>query len=490
MSGTESSSDPAVDVLDSVVNEFLSENDEPSGAETWNPKEFELTMDGKINKFKAPVRQHHYTLEVNEAAGSADLQSQEVLQSESVITSMPLCNSVSGRIVQLFKSIDADNSGEITVDDFDLLVEDDSDMVAETWAKLADSFDADNDGSITLEEFRLGFKGYGIESQIDAVIGFEAPFDWTIADWSTEIARVMNKSVLMECRILGGWFAQFDGKKGELKTVASAVERAEDAVLMAMYLTNEAETQIHKLFDVLDKDGNGVLEAMDFAVMSKNPGTTGLWEEVKAHFDEDGDESITIDEFKRHIVNTVCEKIPLGSIPRKDWTWRQVIARLSTWANSMVMEQCRELCDYTLYGEYGTADADKEDAGYTELMSQFGCGHRLGEPAFPGGEPYNVEEDLTTGLSASFGALQASEGPAAFTLGGPMALAPGQAPPPPPPAFVAPPPAAGPPVGAPPQQIMFPYGPPQMQQPPANNMQIQIGQDPRTCITITFPSHG
>jgi Ca2+-binding EF-hand superfamily protein len=75
---------------------------------------------------------------------------------------------------------------------------------------------------------------------------------------------------------------------------------------------------------MLDTDGNGTLEASDFAVMSKNAGTADLWNELKENFDENGDEQISFDEFKRHIANTVAAKIPLGSIPRKDWTWRQV----------------------------------------------------------------------------------------------------------------------------------------------------------------------
>ena len=75
---------------------------------------------------------------------------------------------------------------------------------------------------------------------------------------------------------------------------------------------------------MLDTDGNGTLEASDFAVMAKNAGTADLWNQLKENFDENGDEQISLDEFKRHIADTVCVKIPLGSIPRKDWSWRQV----------------------------------------------------------------------------------------------------------------------------------------------------------------------
>ena len=42
---------------------------------------------------------------------------------------------------------------------------------------------------------------------------------------------------------------------------------------------------------------------------------------LKANFDSDGDESITFDEFSQRVVTTVSERVSVGSIPRKDWTW-------------------------------------------------------------------------------------------------------------------------------------------------------------------------
>ena len=93
-------------------------------------------------------------------------------------------------------------------------------------------------------EFRVGFKGYGIESVIDSSINFEAPFDWTVQNWSDEIARVMNFSVKRECAVLRGWFSQFDGSSGELRTVASRAERNEDRLLLAIYMDAESEKQV------------------------------------------------------------------------------------------------------------------------------------------------------------------------------------------------------------------------------------------------------
>ena len=57
-----------------------------------------------------------------------------------------------------------------------------------------------------------------------------------------------------------------------MRSIASRAERNEDRVLLAVYMDAESERQIHRLFDMLDSDGNGTLEAQDFAVMSKNPG--------------------------------------------------------------------------------------------------------------------------------------------------------------------------------------------------------------------------
>ena len=53
-------------------------------------------------------------------------------------------------IAQLFKSIDADNSGELDEDDFIKLMADDVEAVAETWRQLAVKFDADGDDTVTM----------------------------------------------------------------------------------------------------------------------------------------------------------------------------------------------------------------------------------------------------------------------------------------------------------------------------------------------------
>jgi Ca2+-binding EF-hand superfamily protein len=60
-------------------------------------------------------------------------------------------------------------------------------------------------------------------------------------------------------------------------------------------MDSEAERQIHRLFGMLDTDGNGTLEAVDFAVMSKNPGTAKLWNQLKENFDANGDESVRME---------------------------------------------------------------------------------------------------------------------------------------------------------------------------------------------------
>ena len=97
-------------------------------------------------------------------------------------------------------------------------------------------------------EFREGFKSYGIEAVLDSCINFEAPFYWTISDWSREIARVFNASVKRECQVLRGWFAQFDGSRSELRTVASRVERLQDQILLGIYMDPASETQVRGVY--------------------------------------------------------------------------------------------------------------------------------------------------------------------------------------------------------------------------------------------------
>lgn len=79
---------------------------------------------------------------------------------------------------------------------------------------------------------------------LDSVINFEAPFDWTVEDWSGEIARIFNASVKRECQVLRGWFSQFDGSRSEMKSMATRAERNEDRVLLAIYMDPIAETQV------------------------------------------------------------------------------------------------------------------------------------------------------------------------------------------------------------------------------------------------------
>ena len=71
-------------------------------------------------------------------------------------------------IVQLFKSIDTDGSGELTIEDFEkVMVDEDPEEVAEKWGKLAKHFDEDSDGVVTIDEFRLGFKVQWLGHQLD-----------------------------------------------------------------------------------------------------------------------------------------------------------------------------------------------------------------------------------------------------------------------------------------------------------------------------------
>lgn len=88
----------------------------------------------------------------------------------------------------------------------------------------------------------------------------------------------------------------------------------------------------------------------------------------------------------------------------------QVIARLTEWASRMVKEQCREILMYSVCGEYSSIPVGDEEidggsvsANFKQVLSEFGCGAALGEPAFPGGEPAGSTSRGTAALSTSFG---------------------------------------------------------------------------------------
>ena len=51
--------------------------------------------------------------------------------------------------------------------------------------------------------------------------------------------------------------------------------------MMVVYQNEESISQLKALFDLMDKDKNGTLDAADFAVMSKNPETASFWDELK-----------------------------------------------------------------------------------------------------------------------------------------------------------------------------------------------------------------
>lgn len=390
---------------------------------TWDKAGFATLADGSRNPAEPlgpQAGQHHYQLTVNPYEGTADLKKRDELDAEAVIAAVELELGTSGVIVQLFKTIDTDGSGELTIEDFEKVMGDeDQEEAAEKWDKLAKHFDEDSDGIVTLDEFRLGFKGFGIEAKLDTEIGFEAPYTWTVKQWIAELQSVLNRSVVDQCKAIGGWFSQFDGKMAEVRSAATQAEKEADTMLMVIYMNQATELQIHRLFELMDQDDNGVLEAADFAIMSKNSGTSNFWAQLKANFDANGDDCITFDEFKAHIASTVCERIEVGSIPRKDWTWRQVIGRLTEWSNRMVQEQCREIFDYMAHGEYGhTTNEDVAESGISANAVNFGCGSKLGDPAFPGGEPEPQYNNAGGQLIDAFGAPTAPDGSVPSTFRG------------------------------------------------------------------------
>ena len=47
-----------------------------------------------------------------------------------------------------------------------------------------------------------------------------------------------------------------------MRAKSNATERAKDPTLLVIYQSKEATAQLRKLFDLMDKDGNGSLEAV------------------------------------------------------------------------------------------------------------------------------------------------------------------------------------------------------------------------------------
>merc|ERR1740117_1142265 len=192
----------------------------------------------------APTGDAHYEIEIDHEAGTATLSERAVVDVTASIATMKLTNSANGAIVNLFKSIDADGSGDIESADFAKMAGDDEEFANEGWNKLESHFDVDGDGSITMDEFRFGLKGFGMKVALESEIGFEAPHYWTLNQWIAEIQSVFNKSVASETSKLSGWFQQYDGKKSAMRAKSNKAERSQDPTMMVIYQNDDSVTQL------------------------------------------------------------------------------------------------------------------------------------------------------------------------------------------------------------------------------------------------------
>ena len=186
-------------------------------------------------------------------------------------------------VLELFKAIDANLDGSLTQEDFSNFgkTTGNEEYAAEAWLKLAAKFDDDNDGSITLEEFHNGLKYVGLMSAMSGTLDFVAPADWTMEQWCNEFSGVLSRSVAKECAHLKGWFQSYDGVKSAMRSKTTKAERQHNTAVATIPLHAESQAQLGALFNVLDADSSGTLEAADFATLSKNEGTATFWNELK-----------------------------------------------------------------------------------------------------------------------------------------------------------------------------------------------------------------
>lgn len=284
--------------------------------------------------------------------------------------SVVLSTAAVAAVLELFDAIDGNNDGTLTSEDFDELASD-ADFGAEGWARLQARFDLDGDGLVTKDEFVCVLKGLGLRKVLNAQLEFTAPARWTLVQWCNELSELVSIAVQNECAALRGWFEQYDGIKSAMRGATTAADRAEEgkhSLVATMDTDTESTAQMKTLFHVVDKHSRGVLEAVDFATLSKNPATGFWWREVKMHFDGFAVEKLVSTEFKARIVGAVHHRSPVGMRPAETTTWGEMVAMLREWGDWRVQTLCLAIFDARLHGEYGA----EMDTATQELRDTFG----------------------------------------------------------------------------------------------------------------------
>jgi len=86
-------------------------------------------------------------------------------------------------------------------------------------------------------------------------------------------------------------------------------EAADAASTFGFFIDGRSREQMQKLFDILDKDGKGVLEPGDWPSTADG---ASHWDKMRTHFDVNNDGKITPEEFVNGLKKFVLEQ-PIGS---------------------------------------------------------------------------------------------------------------------------------------------------------------------------------
>ncbi|XP_062499673.1 uncharacterized protein LOC134176991 [Corticium candelabrum] len=120
---------------------------------------------------------------------------------ESVIYDVVLDEESNEQITRLFKIIDTNSDGKLSIEDFER--SEGAGPMTTKWQELRDKFDMDGDGLVTMQEFRRGFK--------KMVLRLSCKFEssegpTTVGEYLQKIEALVNGQVQELCKQAFLWY--------------------------------------------------------------------------------------------------------------------------------------------------------------------------------------------------------------------------------------------------------------------------------------------
>eukprot|EP00051_Salpingoeca_urceolata_P027700 m.482843 g.482843 ORF g.482843 m.482843 type:complete len:146 (+) comp22682_c0_seq1:137-574(+) len=137
-------------------------------------------------------------------------------------------------------------------------------------------------------------------------------------------------------------------KKLKRKPSVQYVEEDDDrpALIRGIFLDEDAQAQIAKLFQMIDQNSDGTLSKDDFQSFDafQNQAGAAKWLELRAKFDDDCDGAITLDEFRTGFKKLALDKpAMLGSLPPASTNLAAWLDEIESRINIATKELCQQV---------------------------------------------------------------------------------------------------------------------------------------------------